>query len=147
VDKVIRHNTEEATRIEELRPDAPKNIADIVRKLMAKNPADRYQTPDELMDALAPHAAPSVMDWPISAPSAASDRSSQEHVALADVQVDTEPRALSVTKVSDDDSILEWADQSRRSRRLRRVIIAIALLFFGMLALGTAAILAWFLLQ
>src|SRR5713101_9320882 len=53
VDKLIRHNTDQAPPLEERRPDLPKNIAQIVRKLMAKIPADRFQTPDELMEALA----------------------------------------------------------------------------------------------
>src|SRR5207244_965276 len=49
VDKLIRQNSEDAQPIEALRPDVPKKIANIVRKLMAKDPHDRYQTPDELM--------------------------------------------------------------------------------------------------
>ncbi len=148
VDKVIRHNTDAAPAIEEARPDVPKNIAGIVGKLLAKKPNDRFQTPDELMDALAPHAAPSVMDWPIAAPSSASDRASQEEIVLPDeIQVDTEPKAQGSTEISDNESILEWAGESSRRRRLmRRVVIGVAGLL-GVLTLVAAGAAAWFFLQ
>ena len=148
VDKLIRHHSEQPRLIEELRPDVPRTIANIVRKLMAKKPADRYQTPDELMDALAPHAAPSVADWPIAVPTGA-ERSSQEEIALADdVQVDTEPKAQASTQISDHDSILEWVDLTRRKRRrFRRVMMFAALAFTGLLALTVAGIVTWVLMQ
>ena len=89
MEKLIRHGSEIARPLEELRPDVPRTIAEIVRKLMAKKPAERFQTPDELMDALSPHAAPSVMDWPIAPrPDEAPDRSTEEQIL-----VDTEPKA------------------------------------------------------
>jgi serine/threonine protein kinase len=149
VDKLIRHHSEPARPIEELRPDVPKKIANIVRKLMAKKAEDRFQTPDELMDALAPHAAPSVMDWPIAPPASPSERSSQEEIEQAEeVQVDTEPRAQATTQISDHDSILEWADETRKKRRkTRRAVISVAVVLAGLLALGVAALVTWVLLQ
>ena len=146
VDKLIRHHKEAATPIEDLRPDVPRQIANIVRRLMAKDPEDRFQTPDELMDALAPHAAPSVMDWPIVAPpSTAPDRSSQEEIVLPDEpQVDTEPRALSSTQITDADSILEWADENARQRRkMRRVVISTGVVVASLLAAGIGALVSW----
>ena len=143
VDKVIRHHQEHAEPVEELRPEVPTVIAAIVRKLMAKKPDERYQTPDELMDALAPHAAPSVQDWPI-APTA--ERTTQDEITLADeVGVDTEPRAQTTTDVSDHESILEWANQTRRHRRTRRAIISGLAILFGVAALGVAVWTAWYL--
>jgi serine/threonine-protein kinase len=144
VDKLIRHNSDEPAPIEELRPDVPKSIAKIVRKLMAKNPAERFQTPDELMDALAPHAAPSAMDWPIAPPTPpASGRVSQEEIVLPEVQVDTEPRAESATQISGpDDSILEWAGAQGKRRRFWRIAIAVAVVL-GTVFLGGAALVAW----
>jgi eukaryotic-like serine/threonine-protein kinase len=149
VDKLIRHHNELARPIEELRPDVPKKIANIVRKLMAKKAEDRFQTPDELMDALAPHAAPSVMDWPIAPPASPSERSSQEDIEPAEeVQVDTEPRAQATTQISDHDSILEWADETRKKRRrTRRAVMSVAMVLAGLLALGVAALVTWALVQ
>jgi serine/threonine-protein kinase len=147
VDKLIRHNSDEPKALEELRPDVPKSIAKIVRKLMAKNPDERFQTPDELMDALAPHAAPSALDWPIAPPTpAAAERVSQEEIALPEMEVqeDTEPRAQSATQISGhDDSILEWAGEQGKRRRFRRLAIAVALALGTLIALGVAALAAW----
>jgi serine/threonine protein kinase len=149
VDKLIRHHGEPAQPIEELRPDVPKKIADIARKLMAKKADDRFQTPDELMDALAPHAAPSVMDWPIAPATSPAERSSQEEIALAEeVQVDTEPRAQSMTQITDHDSILEWAGETRKRRRkIRRAVISVVVAVVGLLALGVTGVVTWVLFQ
>jgi serine/threonine-protein kinase len=52
-EKLWKHQTEEARPLEQSRPDVPPRVADIVRKLMAKEPAARYQSPAELANALA----------------------------------------------------------------------------------------------
>jgi serine/threonine protein kinase len=38
------------------RPDVPAGLWDVLRKMMARNPADRYQTPSEVVEAVAPWA-------------------------------------------------------------------------------------------
>jgi serine/threonine protein kinase len=53
VDKLIRHGKEEAIPVEEHRPEVPAPVAQIIHRLMAKNPYDRFQTPAELAEALA----------------------------------------------------------------------------------------------
>jgi serine/threonine-protein kinase len=55
-EKVLRRRLEDPTPLERLRPDVPPAVAAVVRKLMAKDPALRYQTPAELAAALAPLA-------------------------------------------------------------------------------------------
>src|SRR5262249_53652116 len=62
-EKLIRHGTEEPMPLEQLRPDVPPAVAAIVRRLMAKRPADRFQTPAELAQALAPFAVSSPAAW------------------------------------------------------------------------------------
>lgn len=57
VEKLVRHGTEDPIAVEQLRHDTPLPVAAIVRKLMAKNPDQRCQTPGELALALAPFAA------------------------------------------------------------------------------------------
>ncbi|CAN5561806.1 hypothetical protein BH11PLA2_BH11PLA2_04620 [soil metagenome] len=39
-----------------LRPEIPPCLADVIHKMLAKNPAERFQTPAETADALAPFA-------------------------------------------------------------------------------------------
>jgi serine/threonine-protein kinase len=57
LEKLIRHAREEPPRVEKLRPEVPPAVARIVRRLLAKEPALRYETPAELAAALAPLAA------------------------------------------------------------------------------------------
>jgi tRNA A-37 threonylcarbamoyl transferase component Bud32 len=54
---LLKHQTEEPAPLEGLRPDVPPGVAAVVRRLMAKKPEDRFQTPAELAGALAPFAA------------------------------------------------------------------------------------------
>jgi serine/threonine protein kinase len=50
--KLIWHQTRQPKPIKSLRPDVPDAIAAIVEKMMAKEPQQRYQTPQEVADAL-----------------------------------------------------------------------------------------------
>jgi serine/threonine protein kinase len=62
-EKVVRHCLEEPVPVEQHRPDLPAPVAAVVRRLMAKDPRDRFQTPAELAAALAPHAVPGPASW------------------------------------------------------------------------------------
>jgi hypothetical protein len=52
MEKLIKHLIEQPDPLEELRPDVPPEVATLVRRLMAKDPADRFQTPAELVREL-----------------------------------------------------------------------------------------------
>jgi serine/threonine protein kinase len=52
-EKLLKHHWDTARPIEQLRADVPPAVAAIIRKLMAKKPEERYQTPAQLADALA----------------------------------------------------------------------------------------------
>ena len=52
-DTLLKHQTAMPTPIDQLRPDVPKELAQICAKMMAKTPADRYQTAVEVAAALA----------------------------------------------------------------------------------------------
>ncbi len=60
-----------------------------------------------------------------------------------EVQVDTEPKAQSATQISDHDSILEWAGESSRRRKIRRVAFSVSIVIAGLMALGIVGLLAW----
>ncbi len=53
LEKLIRHREQEPAALERLRPGVPPAVTAVVRRLMAKRPADRYQSPAELAAALA----------------------------------------------------------------------------------------------
>ncbi len=52
------HVSEEATPLSQVRPEAPEELAAVVVKMMAKDPARRYQKPIEVAKALAPFIKP-----------------------------------------------------------------------------------------
>jgi tRNA A-37 threonylcarbamoyl transferase component Bud32 len=52
-EKLVKQQLREAEPVERLRPDVPPAVAGVVRKLMAKRPEDRYQTPADLAAVLA----------------------------------------------------------------------------------------------
>jgi WD40 repeat protein/serine/threonine protein kinase len=51
-EKIARHQLREPEAVETRRPDVPPAVAGLVRQLMAKDPAQRFQTPAELANAL-----------------------------------------------------------------------------------------------
>ncbi len=46
--KLLQHQSEEAPDPRVLRPDVPEDLSRVVRKLLVKNPQQRYQQPDDL---------------------------------------------------------------------------------------------------
>lgn len=55
-DKIAKHETAPLPSLAELRPDAPSEIAAVLARMTAKDPAQRYSTPAEVAVALAPFA-------------------------------------------------------------------------------------------
>jgi serine/threonine-protein kinase len=56
LEKLVRQATEEPIPVEHLRTDLPADLAALVRRMMAKDAKDRFQTPGEVALALAPFA-------------------------------------------------------------------------------------------
>jgi eukaryotic-like serine/threonine-protein kinase len=52
--KMLAHHLADPTPLNELRPEVPAALSDIVARMMAKNPADRYQSAAEVVQALLP---------------------------------------------------------------------------------------------
>jgi serine/threonine protein kinase len=52
--KLIWHQTRQPKPITQVRGDVPAGIGAVIERMMAKEPAQRYQTPGELAEALAP---------------------------------------------------------------------------------------------
>ena len=51
--KLVCHQREEPVPVTDFRADVPAELLAVLAKMMKKNPADRYQTPADLFDALA----------------------------------------------------------------------------------------------
>jgi len=56
--KLMRHQQTEPPDLKELRPDVPDQLIPIVRRMLAKRPDDRYQTPGDIATALAKLSPP-----------------------------------------------------------------------------------------
>ncbi len=56
-DRVARRLTAEPKKLSDVGRDLPAGFADVVSKIMAFDPADRYQTPQAVMSALLPYVA------------------------------------------------------------------------------------------
>jgi serine/threonine protein kinase/WD40 repeat protein len=54
LEKLLKHQTESPRPLAELRPDTPPGLQQVLDKMMAKKPEDRFQTPALLASALAP---------------------------------------------------------------------------------------------
>jgi eukaryotic-like serine/threonine-protein kinase len=52
--KLIYHQIKQPTPVPTLRPAVPVKLAAVIEKMMAKDPAQRYQTPGDVVTALAP---------------------------------------------------------------------------------------------
>jgi serine/threonine-protein kinase len=54
VEKLLAHQKKEPAALEQLRPDVPPTLAQVVRRMMAKRADGRFQTPGQVAVALAP---------------------------------------------------------------------------------------------
>jgi serine/threonine protein kinase/WD40 repeat protein len=52
--KLLWHQMRDPRPLRELRPEVPAELAQVVARMMAKKPEDRYPTPAEVADALSP---------------------------------------------------------------------------------------------
>ncbi|QVL34600.1 serine/threonine protein kinase [Telmatocola sphagniphila] len=53
-EKVLAHQQRPVESVRRRRPEIPKEIDEIIARMMEKRPKDRYQTPQEVVDALKP---------------------------------------------------------------------------------------------
>ena len=77
-----------------VRPDVPQQLAALVAKMLAKDPAERFQTPGEVAQALKPfctkaNAGPSTVKGGVSGTGPATDGPSRAKAAEAPTQLET----------------------------------------------------------
>jgi serine/threonine protein kinase len=53
--RLLSHQSKEPPVIEKLRTDVPAGLAGVLRRMLAKRPEDRYQTPAEVAQAVTPY--------------------------------------------------------------------------------------------
>jgi serine/threonine protein kinase len=67
MEKLVRHGSEEPRPLTDFRQDVPPEVQGIIRRLMAKNPDDRYQSAQEAARALTAYAVAAAPPWDSSA--------------------------------------------------------------------------------
>jgi serine/threonine protein kinase len=63
LEKLARHASDTPEPVDHIRPIVPPGVAACVRRLMAKNPSDRFATPGELADVLTKFAEVHPVHW------------------------------------------------------------------------------------
>ena len=57
--KMLARANNEAKRIRTVRPDIPQALDDIIAKMLARSPDNRFQSAQEVVNALQPFCMPS----------------------------------------------------------------------------------------
>lgn len=137
LEKLVRQGTAEPTPVEQLRPDVPPEVSAIVRRLMAKSPADRFQTPAELASALTPFSDSGQPSW-----SKEEEKEWSDPLAvLPDFDLDdlaaspADSSALAAT-IPATKAVTRLADTAEPTRPLRRIWLIPLLLTAGLLIAG-----------
>jgi Leucine-rich repeat (LRR) protein len=116
MEKINKHSFDEPTPLAELHPGIPVSVTEIVSKLMAKKPEDRFQTPGELAQAL--EALGNIMeDVKEAPPTARKDRApADSRMDTAEVRKNTFASALSYM-AKRDDTVAFGLPPGRKPRR------------------------------
>lgn len=85
IEKLLRHTKEDPALLHLFRDDVPDSVQEILSRMMAKSPANRFQTPAEVAAALEPYAVSGPIPWAPPPPSSTlpEQPASQELSSLA----------------------------------------------------------------
>ncbi len=109
--KLVAHCTSSPPSIQAFRDDVPEPVSAAIEKMMAKSPRDRFQNPQELIDALRPFAE-------------SQDLSRLVKAIQTDDSLEPDPRAVTATMDTDEDDSADTLSEPRQQeepvRRLPR---------------------------
>jgi serine/threonine protein kinase len=95
--KLIWHQTRQPKPIRSLRPEVPEGLVAVLEKMMAKDPAQRYQTPAEVAEALAPWTETPIPPPPESEMPRLCPAALGNPVSMSDSNTGTVPLAPGIT--------------------------------------------------
>ena len=106
------HNTAEARPLNLVRPEVPAELAAIVARMMAKDPAQRHQTPGEIVQDLQPFAKPG--DVPTLVGHAVRERPQAEDSTRTGADTQGPTNSKSLRSKSDDTDPFVFASKTTR---------------------------------
>ena len=118
VEKILRHQSDEPPPLDQFRPYVPSLLAAVLKKMMAKAAADRFQTPAELAAALDPLVSEASSPPPLAVPISLA-----EQQTLADF-------GSGVTMT--DTAVIDGPDKPSWQWRQPRVLAAVAIVAMGL---------------
>jgi WD40 repeat protein/tRNA A-37 threonylcarbamoyl transferase component Bud32 len=117
--KLIKHRYHEPAALEAVRPGLPAGLDAVVRRMMAKEPGQRYQTPAEVAAALEPFCHPHPAATPLPGAAPAPSAPAVAPAAAADEQTLTMPPMQAGPSSVSLRALWE-------NRRVRRILIGVA---------------------
>lgn len=102
---------EDPPAIGQLRPDCPRELADVIERMMAKTPADRYSTAEEVVRALRPFAAARIAGRPVATWSVQSAAETHREPG-AEVTVEFQPPPFAIEQ----ESVTQLTSHRRRKK-------------------------------
>ncbi len=139
MEKVIAHCESVPHSIKQIRKDLPDSIVNVVEKMMAKNPADRFQTPKEVVDALKPFATKQQSQEAQTASIIIQEEGTLED---EDFQLYLKPGHQATSEPAPD-TIVNKADQRLKNKSQKRMLQRPLVLFaglFGIIALISSVV-------
>src|SRR5205823_1583613 len=138
LEKVIRHGNEPPPRVADCRPDVPAEVEEIVQRLLAKRPEDRFHTAAELAATLHPWAVSGPTPWapPSSSPVIETGPTplADDTPAPGDAGADPGDDLSALSDGVPDEALLPPAEcvlavrqEHRRRVRLKRVLLTAAI--------------------
>lgn len=121
---VKAHQTQTPRSVRDLDPEIPQGVADIVTKMLAKNPDDRFQTAADVAEALAKWSKSEAVKFDL--PEILAERTQSALEKLTELHKSRPGAASSTTRLSKLSSVAEASDRlhAERSARMGRELAA-----------------------
>jgi WD40 repeat protein/serine/threonine protein kinase len=136
LEKIIKHREIEPVPVEVKRPDVPRGLGLVLKRMLAKRPEDRYQTPAEVAQALEPFVGEIAQGPSTLFPTNTQSSSRVINLGGISLQVEDESELRPGSKSPSSTTLLARRDRmGNRKRRAGIVAGLAALAILGVVAL------------
>ncbi|MBN2292420.1 MAG: serine/threonine protein kinase [Pirellulales bacterium] len=151
--RIVKHQTQPPPDILTAHPDTPQELVDICMKMMAKNPADRYQTAAEVSNLLTDwHEPVHTPQTDNGHPQGSDSRTDQSEHNLATADLATAPSStnLAIEELKQPGAVVAGPALDSKQKKTawseeqQTVILVAAAVFFAIVVLGIAVLIMIF---